>query len=87
VPEAPRAGPEAIFDRVDAAFDPTGPPATNLVAHGVGEGLDRCRTGDAVAVDVEERLQLGQRERAVAAQDGQARRPQRAAPEEAVLGG
>jgi hypothetical protein len=70
--EAATPRPEARVDLVDAALDPARPPAPNLVAHGIREQLDGVLTGDAVAVEVQQRVELAQCEAAVSAQDGEA---------------
>ncbi len=57
-----------------------------LVAHGVGQRLDRYGAVDPVAVQVQERVELGQAEPAMAVEDGYARRPQRPPPEVAMAG-
>jgi hypothetical protein len=69
---------------VDASFDAAAVVAAGLVAEGVGQGLDRLVAGDAVAVEVEQGVELAEREAAVATQDRQARGAQGAAPEHAV---
>jgi hypothetical protein len=67
---------EVGLDAVDAAADPLGPFAGDLVAHGVGQRLDRGGTRQPVAVPVQELVQLSQRQRSVAGEDGEARGPE-----------
>jgi hypothetical protein len=61
---------------VDAALDPSGPAALDLVGHGVRQGGDRPGGRDDVAVAVEHPVELGQRQRTVPAQDRDAGDPQ-----------
>ncbi|MGZ4681537.1 MAG: hypothetical protein ACXWCM_02930 [Acidimicrobiales bacterium] len=79
-------GMEAGVGFVDAAFDAADSALGDLVAHGVGKCLDRRGRVDAVAVEVEQRMELGERLGTVAAKDGRARRSQLAATEVVVLG-
>ncbi|HVN51308.1 MAG TPA: hypothetical protein VMT43_07745 [Acidimicrobiales bacterium] len=57
-PSSARA--EASIDLVHTALDATRPAPFGLVPHGVGQELDRLVTGDAIAVEVEQRVELGQ---------------------------
>lgn len=57
---------------VDAAADPLGPSLLVLVAEGVGEGAHRVGAGDGEAVVVQEGVEVGKGERAVATQQGEA---------------
>jgi len=68
--------PEALGDLVLASRGPHEAALAHLVAHRVGEGLDRFRAGDGVAVEVEERVQLVEAETPVAAEERKAGRPQ-----------
>ncbi len=47
-------------DLVDAARDPPGTAAFDLVGECVGEGLAAVRVIDRVAVDVKQRVELGE---------------------------
>ena len=80
------SGPEATVELVDASGDPPGVVPPGLVAHRVGQGLDRLVAGDAVAVEVEQGVELGEGEPTVATEDGEAGGAQRATPEEAMVG-
>jgi len=71
---------------VHAAFDPPDPTLADLVPHGVGQCLDGVCRGDAVAVEVEQRVQLDERLSAVAAEDAHTGRSQHATPDVPVLG-
>jgi len=85
VTEAAAPRPEARVDLVDAALDAARPLAADLVAHGIGEQLDGVVAGDPVAVQVQQRMQLAQRQAAVTPQDGETRGPKGSAPEVPVL--
>jgi hypothetical protein len=73
--------------RVDAAAEPSDPAERDLVAEGIGQAFDRIGTGDGIAVEVEEVVQLAEPERSVTQEDGEAGGAQRSAPEPAVLVG
>ena len=73
MPEAPAPGPEARIDLVDTTLDASRPVSPGLVAHRVGEELDGVVTGDAVAVEVEEGVELGQAEATVPPKEREAR--------------
>jgi hypothetical protein len=66
------AGPEATVELVDASGDPPRVVPAGLIAHGVGQGLDRLVAGDPVAVQVQQGVELGERESPVAPEDGEA---------------
>jgi hypothetical protein len=78
---AARAGPEVSIELVDAAFDPLAAPEAGLVAEGVGEGLDPVRVGNRVAMGVDERMQVGEGQGAVAGEEREAHPAQFAAVE------
>jgi hypothetical protein len=71
---------------VDAATEPEGAAALDLVGHGVGEGLGGMGRVDPVAVQVQPGVQLGQGQRAVGAQDRQGHRAQTASAQRDGLG-
>jgi hypothetical protein len=71
VAAAPRL--EVGPDPVHAPLDPLRVVPLDLVAHRVGQGLDRRRAVDAVAVPVEELVELSQWQRPVATEDAEAR--------------
>jgi len=71
---------------VDAALDATDVLVGDLVSHGVGQRLHGSAGVDAVAVEVQERVELGEALGAVAAQDGDARRSERSSAQVAMLG-
>ena len=85
--EAAPPGPVSRIDLVDAALDPSSPARAHLVAHGVGECLHWVRTRHSVAVEVEQRVQLGERESSVPLQDREAGRTQWSTPQEPVRRG
>ena len=84
---APGPGAEPSVDPVHAPLDPLGASAADLVAERVGERLDRLGPADGVAVDVQQVMELAQRQGSVASEDGETGRPQAAAPQGAVIGG
>jgi hypothetical protein len=77
---------EARIDLVDAALDASRPAALGLVAHRVGEGLDRRRRRDPVPVEVEQRMQVDEALRTVAVEDRHARGAKAPPDEESVFG-
>jgi hypothetical protein len=60
------------MDLIHPSSDPADMAFARLVSHGVGQGLDGSGAVDAVAIEVEEGVQLGQAQPAVAGQDGDA---------------
>ena len=84
--EAVAARSKAWVHRVDPAPHPLGAPPADLIGHGVGQGLDGDRTGDCIAVEVQQGVQLGQGLGAMTDQNGDAGRAQATTPEVAVFG-
>jgi len=84
---SPASRPEPLSEPVHAALDPLGTPTADLVAQRVGERLDRLRPTHRVAIDVEEVVELAQRQGAVAPEDGEARRSQSAPPQRVMIAG
>ena len=87
IPEATRARPEAGVHLVDTPFDSPGVALVHLVAHGICQRLDRGGTGHPVAVEMQQRVQVGECQPAVASKDGEAGRAEPTAPEVLVLAG
>jgi hypothetical protein len=85
--EPATTGPEPTVELIDASGDAPRAMASGLVAHRVGQDLDGLFAGDPVAVQVEQGVELGERQPPVASQDGEAGSAQGAAPEEAMVGG
>jgi len=63
---------------VVTAFGPQSPPLPDLERERVGKRPSRVPAADRVAVQVEQRVQVGQRLPSVRQEDGQARRPEAA---------
>lgn len=61
VAESATAGPEVGVSLVDPSFDSPHMFLRDFVAHGIGERLDGRGRRDAVAVQMQERMQLDQR--------------------------
>jgi hypothetical protein len=78
---------EPRIDLIDGPHHPSEPSPAHLVGHGVSQGLDRGRAGNAVAVEVQKGVQLGQGKGTVTIEDRYARRSKLTPPQEAVLGG
>lgn len=78
-PARPRSEPRV--DAVDAAADPFGAVVFAFVAHRVAEGLHRVGRGHGEAVAMEERVELEEREGAVAAEEREADRAEAPAPQ------
>jgi hypothetical protein len=78
--EAVAARTKPRVHRVDPALHPMGAPPSDLIGHGVGQRLDGDRTGDRVAVEMQEGMQLGQGLGAMTDQNGDAGRAQAATP-------
>jgi hypothetical protein len=70
-------------DGVHTSCDPHRPPANDLVGHGVGESLHRPGRRDDVAVQVQQAVEVAQREITVGAQQDETDRPQ-GAPREGL---
>jgi len=68
---AARTDAEARRQLVDAAPGTAETTLSQLVGHGVGQGLDRMVAGDDVAVEVKEGVELVEAQLAVAAEQGQ----------------
>lgn len=80
------AGAEPGPHAVDAPIHPLGPPGAHLVGHGVGERLHGVLAADGVPVHVQQVVQPAQRQGAVTAEQGEAGRPEAAAPEPVMVG-
>jgi hypothetical protein len=78
---AATAGPEMSAELVDATVDASAAPEASFVGEGVGEGLHPVRMGDGVAVGVDERMQVGEGQGAVAGEQGETHPAQVAAVE------
>jgi hypothetical protein len=85
VAEAAWAGLEARVPGIDAALHSHEVATPDLVAQRVGETLHRMVAGHAIAVEVQQRVQVGQAESTVAAEDGDASGAQVAPGDELVL--
>jgi hypothetical protein len=79
-------GSKVRVDPIDPALDPFGPLPCNLVTHGIGKRLDRRRAVDAVAVPVEELVELPEGQSAVTGEDGQTGRAESTAVEKVGIG-
>ncbi len=78
-------GGSARGDGVDAVSNSTETTAANLVGHGVGQHFGWVGAVDFIAVLMEDRMQLGERQLLVAAKVGPGSRPQVSAPEQAGI--
>lgn len=76
---------EAGLQFVGAAFGADEPAFSPLVAHGVGQSLDRVLAGDDVTVQVDECVQFVEAEAAISPEQGEAGRTQRPAGEDGRL--
>lgn len=77
---------DVLDEGVDAALDASHSAEAHLVAHGVGEALHGHVADDAVAVAVQEGVEVAEGEGAVAAEDGPAGAAEAAAPEGCGVG-
>lgn len=72
---------ETRSDLVGAAFRSVESALAHLVAHGIGERLDRVSAGDRVAVHVQQRVELVESQSPIAPEQREACRAQRSAAE------
>lgn len=80
------SGPKPGIDAVDPSSDPPGAALGRLVPQGVAERLHRVRAGHAVAVHVEQIVQVAERQLAVAAEHGETGGAQPSTPERGGIG-
>jgi hypothetical protein len=86
VTESASSWAEGGIDLVDPTLDATDMVLGDFVAHGVGQGFDWRWGADGVAVQVQERVQLDERQSTVTTQDGHTRRAERPAADVGRVG-